>query len=173
ERLKDGESGLLIVRSPALMKGYLGQEELTNEVFIHGGYNTGDIVRIDEDGFIFITGRLARFAKIGGEMVPLDNVQEALQNYIDGLDQDSQTQIAVAAVPDPARGERIVVMHTGISCSNEDLINALSDFPPIFKPKSKDIKEVDKIPVLGTGKMDLKAVKTLAEDITLETSSQR
>ena len=73
-----GEEGLLLIYGPNVMKGYLGQPELTANVIRNGWYVTGDMARIDEDGFITLTGRLSRFAKIGGEMVPLERVEEEL-----------------------------------------------------------------------------------------------
>lgn len=163
EPLPQGESGLLVVRSPSRMMGYLKQDELTQEVFIHGGYNTGDIGHIDKDGFIYITGRLARFAKVGGEMVPLDNIQEKLQQFASDI--NAECLVAVAAVSDPQRGERLVVMHTGVNCEPDEMLKALDDLPPVFKPKSRDIHVVESLPVLGSGKLDLKGIKQLAEEI--------
>src|SRR5678816_2873969 len=73
-----GREGLLLVKGPNLMAGYLNQPERTAEVMRDGWYVTGDIASIDEDGFIFITDRLSRFSKIGGEMVPHLKVEEAV-----------------------------------------------------------------------------------------------
>ena len=163
QRLPHGESGLLMVRSPSRMQGYLAQPEKTAEAIIGDAYNTGDIGHIDEDGFLFITGRLARFAKVGGEMVPLDNVQEKLQRFAAEI--NAECMVAVAAVADPSRGERLIVMHTGLECDVNDLLGSLNELPPIFKPKSRDVHEVEALPVLGTGKLDLKGLKTLAETL--------
>ncbi len=165
DRLNPQEEGLLIARSPSRMAGYLGQADKTQEAFIHGGYNTGDIGRIDKDGFVYITGRMARFAKIGGEMVPLDNVEEALLSV---LPEEDECQLAVAAVPDNNRGERLIVLHTTCSISADDIlktINADNELPPIFRPKTRDFFQVDKIPLLGTGKRDLAQIKKLAEEL--------
>jgi acyl-[acyl-carrier-protein]-phospholipid O-acyltransferase/long-chain-fatty-acid--[acyl-carrier-protein] ligase len=159
--LPTGAEGLLVVRSPARMKGYLGRDDLTAAAFVHGGYNTGDVGRIDEEGFITITGRLARFAKIGGEMVPLDNVEAALQTAI-----GDAAEIAVAAVADPSKGERLVVLHTTVTIEVEVVLRALDAHPPLWRPKPKDFLPVDAIPKLGTGKRDLAAVKRLANEKT-------
>ncbi len=162
EELPVGEEGLIVVRSPARMQGYLNRPDLTEQVFILGGYNTGDIGKLDEDNFLYITGRLARFAKIGGEMIPLDKVEEVLQDFLIS-NHGEEFQLAIAAVPDAKKGEKIVALHTGLPCSEEEILKAAEKLPPIFKPKKTDFYRVPEIPVLGTGKRDLKAVKRLAE----------
>ncbi len=152
--------GLIVIRSPSRMLGYLKREDLTAKAFIHDGYNTGDMGRVDDDGFIHITGRLARFAKIAGEMVPLDNVEALLQA---GLAELSETlELAVAAVPDEARGERLVVLHTGYDGDWALILSRLDGQPALWKPKAKDIRAVATIPKLGTGKRDLAGLKALA-----------
>src|SRR5205085_2720962 len=85
----------------------LNKPELTEKVIRDGWYVTGDIARIDEDGFVTITGRLSRFAKVGGEMVPLERIEEELN----GILGSGERSVAVAAVPDEKRGERLVVLH--------------------------------------------------------------
>ncbi|MBA2479043.1 MAG: MFS transporter [Planctomycetes bacterium] len=157
EPLPPGSEGLLVVRSPSRMKGYLDRPDLTAKAFVAGGYNTGDIGRVDEDGFIFITGRLARFAKIGGEMVPLDNVETALQTVVGDI-----CEIAVAAIPDESRGERLIVLHTGYTGSIEDLLASLDGLPALWRPKPRDVRPVEAIPKLGTGKRDLAGITALA-----------
>lgn len=161
EVLPEGERGLLVVRSPARMLGYLGEEELTEKVFVHGGYNTGDIGWVDDDGFIYLTGRLARFAKIGGEMVPLDNIESALQRELDER-HEGEGAVAVTAIPDAARGERIVLLHEPLPCPVEELLVALEAFPPLFRPKPADVYEVRELPVLGSGKSDVAGLRELA-----------
>ncbi len=157
EVLAPGAEGLLIVRSAARMRGYLNREELTISAFIHDGYNTGDIGKIDRDGFVFITGRLARFAKIGGEMVPLDNVEAALQAQA-----GDDIEVAVAAIPDPAKGERLIVLTTGTVADTTTWLAGLESLPALWRPKSADIRVVEAIPKLGTGKRDLGGIKRVA-----------
>lgn len=166
EKLPPNTEGLLIVRSPARMRSYLGRPDLTERAFIHGGYNTGDIGKVDEDGFVFITGRLARFAKIAGEMVPLDNVQAALSAIA------AESEVVVSAVPDPNRGERLIVMHTGVTGGADALLKALDEQPALWRPKAKDIYLVESIPKLGTGKLDLARVKQLAWELSGDTKAK-
>ncbi|MCX6996112.1 MAG: AMP-binding protein, partial [Kiritimatiellaeota bacterium] len=106
--LPPGQPGLLLVRGPNVMLGYLGRPDLTAEVLRDGWYNTGDIARMDADGFVSITDRLSRFSKLGGEMVPHGAIEEELQR---GLGLSAQA-VAVTAVPDEKRGEKLVVLHT-------------------------------------------------------------
>jgi len=101
------EPGLLLVRGPNIMRGYLNKPEKTAEVLQDGWYNTGDVARMDEDGFIRITDRLSRFSKIGGEMVPHIKVEDLLQELAGATEQI----FVVTAVPDEKKGERLVVLH--------------------------------------------------------------
>jgi acyl-[acyl-carrier-protein]-phospholipid O-acyltransferase/long-chain-fatty-acid--[acyl-carrier-protein] ligase len=155
-----GEEGMLIIRGPNVMRGYLGRDDLTAEVIRDGWYITGDIAVVDEDGFIRITGRLSRFSKIGGEMVPHGKIEESLQQAA-----ESDIQVfAVTAVPDEKKGERIAVLHT----LDEERIPALVErlgemgLPNLFIPRADQFVRVDELPILGTGKLDLRGIKTVA-----------
>ncbi|MCC6155597.1 MAG: MFS transporter, partial [Candidatus Hydrogenedentes bacterium] len=163
ERLPHGVPGLLLVKGPNIMKGYLGQPEKTAAVLKDGWYNTGDIATIDEEGFIVITDRLARFSKIAGEMVPHTKVEETLHKL---LDMNEQT-FAVTSVPDEQKGERLIVLHTLMDGELEVLVDKLkdSDLPNLWRPKPTSFYRIAEIPVLGTGKMDLKKVKSLAKEM--------
>jgi acyl-[acyl-carrier-protein]-phospholipid O-acyltransferase / long-chain-fatty-acid--[acyl-carrier-protein] ligase len=103
-----GQPGLLLVRGPNVMKGYLGKPAETTRVLRDGWYVTGDIAAIDEDGFLEITDRLSRFSKIGGEMIPHIRVEEKLHE----LANSSEQVFAVTGVPDEKKGERLLVLHT-------------------------------------------------------------
>jgi acyl-[acyl-carrier-protein]-phospholipid O-acyltransferase / long-chain-fatty-acid--[acyl-carrier-protein] ligase len=164
EELDSGGPGLLAVKGPNVMKGYIGRDDLTREAIQDGWYITGDIVEIDDDGFVTITDRLARFSKIGGEMVPHGRVEEALHQAAEATEQ----LFAVTAIRDAKKGERLVVVHVGIEYSADYLCECLkkSDLPNIFIPKPRDFVKVEELPVLGTGKMDLRAIKQIAEDNT-------
>jgi acyl-[acyl-carrier-protein]-phospholipid O-acyltransferase / long-chain-fatty-acid--[acyl-carrier-protein] ligase len=166
EPLPVGAIGLLVVRSASRMRSYLNRNDLTEKAFMHGGYNTGDIGHIDSDGFVHITGRLARFAKIGGEMVPLDHVEIAVQAAVLSIThENSSIEIAVAAVSDSSRGERLLVLHTGFSGDWEKLLGTLDQLPSLWRPRARDVHQVDLIPKLGTGKRDLAAIKTIAASL--------
>jgi acyl-[acyl-carrier-protein]-phospholipid O-acyltransferase / long-chain-fatty-acid--[acyl-carrier-protein] ligase len=156
--LPTGQEGLLVVRTPARMQGYLGRDDLTTKAFLQGGYDTGDVGIVDADGFIRITGRLARFAKIAGEMVPLDTVEAALQSP-----HAEHCEIAVAAVADPDRGERLIVLVAGENPPGADeIVAGAAGLAALWRPKAKDVHRVDALPRLGTGKRDLSGVKKLA-----------
>ena len=110
---------------------------------------TGDVARIDADGFIHITGRLSRFSKIGGEMVPHIRIEEAIRKLLE-LDED-ELRLAVAAVPDEKKGERLVVLHTGLPLSGEDICRRLaqSGLPPLWIPSADSFRQVEAIPGAG------------------------
>ncbi len=153
-----GQPGLLLVRGPNVMLGYLGKPDLTAEVIRDGWYRTGDIAKIDDEGFVSITDRLSRFSKIGGEMVPHGAIEEDLQR---GLGAATQV-IAVTAAPDEKRGEKLVLIHTPEAGGVEKLraVLAASALPNLWKPG--EFVAVEKLPLLGTGKLDLRALKQLA-----------
>jgi len=156
--------GMLLVKGPNVMKGYLAQPDETAKVIRDGWYTTGDIAYVDNDGFIFITGRLSRFSKIGGEMVPHLNVEEAIQKIVGG-EEDGELKAVVTSVPDEKKGERLIVVHTRLNASADVICKKLADvgLPNLWIPSTDSFFEVDAIPVLGSGKTDLKAVADLAK----------
>lgn len=161
EELDSGRDGLLWVTGGNVMVGYLGKPEKTAEVVKDGWYNTGDVGHLDDDGFITLTGRLARFAKIGGEMVPLEMLEEELHQVL----QTGDRVLAVTSVPDPAKGERLVILHTALPWGDpRQLCQKLSErnLPNLWLPKERDFYQVEALPLLGTGKLDLQRVKRLA-----------
>ena len=160
--LEPGEPGMILVNGPNIMVGYLKRPDLTEKAMDGAWYVTGDIGMVDEDGFLTITDRLARFSKIGGEMVPHGVIEEKLHEAI----VQEEKVFAVTSVPDNRRGERIVVLHT---IDPEELPGVLErlqtmGLPNLFIPKKDDFIEVDKLPILGTGKTDLRVVKKTAMD---------
>jgi acyl-[acyl-carrier-protein]-phospholipid O-acyltransferase/long-chain-fatty-acid--[acyl-carrier-protein] ligase len=158
--LPTGEGGLLLVKGPNIMLGYLDDPKKTAAVLKDGWYATGDIAALDEDGFITITDRLARFSKIGGEMVPHTKIEEKLHDLL-GLTEQS---LIVASVPDESKGERLVVLHTLTDEQLDELLAKIgeSDLPNLWRPRPTAFYRIEAIPVLGTGKMDLKQAKKLA-----------
>ncbi|ABF43052.1 AMP-dependent synthetase and ligase [Candidatus Koribacter versatilis Ellin345] len=160
-----GEPGLLLVRGPNVMQGYLGRPQKTAEVLHDGWYNTGDIAAIDDDGFVKITDRLSRFSKIGGEMVPHIRVEDKLQEIIGATEQ----VFAVTAVPDEKKGERLVVLHTLKDEQVQECVSqiAKSDLPPLWKVRADQFVHVDALPYLGTGKLDLRRLREIALGTTV------
>ena len=155
-----GQPGLMLVRGPNVMQGYLGKPEKTAEVLHDGWYTTGDIAAIDEDGFLQITDRLSRFSKIGGEMVPHIKVEERLHELAGATEQ----AFVVASVPDEKKGERLVVLHKLSDARLQEVLEKLSqtDLPNLWKPRGDQFFHVDSFPLLGTGKLDLRKVKDMA-----------
>lgn len=160
--LPPNETGMLLVKGPNVMSGYLNKPELTAKVVRDGWYVTGDIARVDDDGFIFITDRLSRFSKIAGEMVPHGKVEDALHQ---AAAVSTQT-FAVTAVPDEKKGEKLAVLHTFSESRIGDLVAKLTDMglPNLFVPRPDQFVKVDALPILGTGKLDLRAMKQIAKD---------
>ncbi len=164
EDLPVGAPGLLLIKGPNVMKGYMDEPEKTAEVLRDGWYSTGDIAFVDKQGFITITGRLSRFSKIGGEMVPHINIEEAIQDFVQG-EEDEVVRAAVAAVPDAKKGERLVVLYTEIEKTPQEICEYLGtlSFPNLWIPSVDSFVRVDSIPVLGTGKLDLKGLEQMAK----------
>jgi acyl-[acyl-carrier-protein]-phospholipid O-acyltransferase/long-chain-fatty-acid--[acyl-carrier-protein] ligase len=162
ELLEPGNPGMLLVKGPNVMKGYLGREDLSAGVMQDGWYVTGDIAVMDEDGFLRITDRLSRFSKIGGEMVPHGRIEEALQEAAGATIQ----VFAVTAVPDERKGERLAVLHTLDKAAIPPLLDKLaaSGLPNLFIPRRDGFVKVEALPVLGTGKLDLRAIKEVAAE---------
>jgi acyl-[acyl-carrier-protein]-phospholipid O-acyltransferase / long-chain-fatty-acid--[acyl-carrier-protein] ligase len=158
-----GTSGLILVRGPQVMIGYLNRPDATAKVLKDGWYNTGDIGYVDADGFLRITDRLSRFSKIAGEMVPHMGVESAIQNAL-GL---SEPCVAVTALPDPKRGERLFVLYSPeMTASPSEVVARLqaAELPRIWVPSAEDFVPVDAIPILGTGKVDLRRLKEMAAE---------
>ena len=165
--LAAGQPGLLLVRGPNVMQGYLGRPEKTAEVLCDGWYVTGDVAAIDEDGFLQITDRLSRFSKIGGEMVPHIKVEEKLHELAGVTEQT----FVVTGVPDEKKGERLVVLHKLADGQLPACLEKLSqcDLPNLWKPRADQFFRVEAFPQLGTGKLDLRKVREIAMKSSTET----
>jgi acyl-[acyl-carrier-protein]-phospholipid O-acyltransferase/long-chain-fatty-acid--[acyl-carrier-protein] ligase len=158
------QSGMIEISGPNVMQGYLNQPELTAKVMNNGWYITGDVGFVDADGFIHITGRESRFSKIGGEMVPHIQIEEEL-NKIVGGDEDI-LKLAVCGVPDEKKGEKIIVLYTELPEEPDAIIKKLiaAGLPSIYIPSPDGFIKVDAIPILGTGKLDLRGLQNLAKE---------
>ncbi|HEU4637423.1 MAG TPA: AMP-binding protein, partial [Candidatus Binatia bacterium] len=154
-----GQEGLLLVKGPNCMLGYLHQPELTAQVFRDEWYVTGDIATIDEDGFIRITDRMSRFSKIGGEMVPHMRIEEMINQIL------GSAAAVVTALPYEQRGEKLIAFYTHNGVSRDELWNRLnqSALPKLWIPKRENLFTLESIPLLGSGKIDLKQIKLLAQ----------
>ena len=157
--------GLLLVKGPNLMAGYLDDPARTSEARRGDWYVTGDIALIDDSGFIRITDRLSRFSKIGGEMVPHMKVEESINALL-----DEPCASAVTGIPDASRGERLVVFFTDPHRKPQELWESLAatELPRLWLPKRDDFHFVDVLPTLGSGKLDLRAIRQMALERQVE-----
>ena len=147
------DAGRLHVRGPNVMLGYIHVENPGEIVPPEGGWHdTGDVVAIDDEGYLSIRGRLKRFAKVGGESVSLSVVE----NCASALWPDHQH--AAIAVPDDRRGESIVLVTTNPEASRSDLLVWVQNHgvPELAVPRR--VIRVNDIPVMGSGKIDYRAV---------------
>ena len=160
---------MIEISGPNVMSGYLNQPELTAKVMNNGWYITGDVGLVDSDGYIHITGRESRFSKIGGEMVPHIQVEEEINKIIGG-DEDLLT-LAVSSVPDEKKGEKLIVLYTQLPEEPSAIVKKLIEagLPSIYVPGIDSFIQVDAIPILGTGKLDLRGLQKLALEKTQAT----
>ncbi|HEX2101340.1 MAG TPA: AMP-binding protein, partial [Candidatus Synoicihabitans sp.] len=163
------EQGIVVLRGANVFGGYLKDPAKTATAFRDDWFVTGDLGRFDEDGFLTIEGRLTRFSKIGGEMVPHGTIEQEVIRAFD-LDQSEGYTVAVVGVPDSAKGEAIVLLTT-LELRLDELRDKLTaaGMPNLWVPRQ--ILRVERIPVLGTGKLDLKGCKQLAVESASGTSA--
>jgi acyl-[acyl-carrier-protein]-phospholipid O-acyltransferase/long-chain-fatty-acid--[acyl-carrier-protein] ligase len=168
--LAPGTPGLLLVRGPNVTPGYASDPQRTAEALRDGWYSTGDIATLDKDGFLAITDRLARFSKIGGEMVPHGRVEEALREAharrAGGAPAGAnELELAVVAVPDEKKGERLVVLHSHARLEPRAWLDELArgGLPALFRPREGDFVALPELPRLPTGKLDLAAARACAQ----------
>lgn len=161
ETLPCGATGVLVVRGPNVFRGYHDDAAATEAVLRDGWFTTGDLARFDEDGFLYIEGRLSRFSKVGGEMVPHVTVEQRIIEVMGWREFESQP-VVVVGVPDAAKGESLVALTT--EAVSADVLRdrlAAEGMPNLWIPKL--VIQVDRIPTLGTGKLDLQGCRRLAE----------
>jgi acyl-[acyl-carrier-protein]-phospholipid O-acyltransferase/long-chain-fatty-acid--[acyl-carrier-protein] ligase len=147
--------GRLLVRGPNVMAGYLRDGAIEGPA--EGWYDTGDIVTVDAEGYVTIVGRVKRFAKLGGEMVSLAAAEGIAETAVPA------TRHAVVSLPDPRRGEKLVLVTEAHDFDRNRLLEAAHrlGMPEIAVPR--EVIEIDQMPLLGTGKTDYPAVARLAE----------
>jgi len=156
-------SGMIWLRGSNIFKEYLNLPDQTNDVIHDNWFRTGDIGKVDKDGFLYIEGRLSRFSKIAGEMVPHETVEAHINNAL-GYDSESEKKIAIIGIPDESKGESLVLL-SSVDMS-EDAIKDLrkkllnSGVAALWIPKK--IIQVESIPSLASGKLDIKGCETLA-----------
>ena len=153
--------GMLLISGGNVMHGYLGRPQETAAAIRDGWYVTGDIAKYDEDGFLTITDRLARFSKIGGEMVPHQKIEDELH----GILGTTERVCVVTSIPDERKGERLVVLHTAMNgMSPSQLWRSLNErgLPNLWMPSERDFIQIPEMPLLGSGKVDLKRIKEMA-----------
>jgi acyl-[acyl-carrier-protein]-phospholipid O-acyltransferase/long-chain-fatty-acid--[acyl-carrier-protein] ligase len=159
------QQGLIWLKGANVFGGYLNNPKKSAEVLHDGWFLTGDVGRMDDDGFLYIEGRISRFSKIGGEMVPHETLEAEITKAL-GLDQESERKIAIVGVPDAQKGEAIVLLSTvaGVALEQEciDLRYKLMDagIPSLWCPKR--IIPIPEIPILASGKLDIKGCSDLA-----------
>ncbi len=166
------ERGMLWMRGPNLFNGYLGKPEMHDEIFYGKWFKTGDIAQMDLNGFLSLSGRLSRFSKVGGEMVPHEGVEQIISRALELSPDNPEVQIAVTGISDPQKGEALVLLstlpqHIDHTKEKENLLQIRQylikeHIPNLWTPKY--IVPVECIPVLPTGKLDLRACKQLAQE---------
>ena len=163
EALPPDTPGLMLVKAGSVMKGYLNDPENTAKVIRDGYYVTGDIASMSHEGYITITGRLSRFSKIGGEMVPHELVEMSINEVL----QSDARVIAVTGKSDPKRGEKLIVFYAMEEFDAPKMVEALREknLPNLWIPKADDFIKLDAIPLLGSGKIDLQVLKKMAEEL--------
>jgi acyl-[acyl-carrier-protein]-phospholipid O-acyltransferase/long-chain-fatty-acid--[acyl-carrier-protein] ligase len=156
------ETGMLWLRGVNIFEGYLDDPKRTAEVLHDGWLKTGDIGRFDEDGFLYIEGRLSRFSKIGGEMVPHETIEQKIIDLLELSGRDERL-VAVIGVQDEAKGEALVLL-SAVDLDLAELRKKLQEagVPNLWIPKQ--VHRVDSIPVLASGKLDLKKCQALAAE---------
>lgn len=154
-----GATGILLLRGANIFSRYLGDAS-PGASLRDGWFVTWDLARIDDDGFVSIEGRVARFSKIGGEMVPHGTIEQRIADLF-GVDAGEAQAVVVTGVPDEAKGESLVVLTTlAISAAEIRERLAAAGFTNLWIPR--EVVRIAAIPLLGTGKLDIAGCRRLA-----------
>ncbi len=160
ERMPQGAIGMLLLRGPSVFGGYLESESPQPFVSFEGAswYRTGDLVRQDEAGNLVFAGRLKRFVKMGGEMVSLPAVEEALLAAF-GRPDDEEVPLALEALEHEGRADLVLFTTRPIAREEANAAIREAGFSPIHNVRL--VRCLERIPLLGTGKTDYRALKAL------------
>jgi len=158
EKCKTGEVGKILVKGDLIMKGYLGQPELTAEAIVDGWYNTGDMGFFDEDEYLWHSGRFKRFVKIGGEMVSLVKVENVMEQHL-----PEGVSCCIVEIPDEIKGATIVAAVTKDINKIAILRKMGNELPNIALPRQFFV--IEELPMMGTGKIDFRSVSELVNDM--------
>ncbi|QSH40780.1 AMP-binding protein [Lentisphaerota bacterium ZTH] len=166
ELLPPDTDGLMLVKGANVMQGYLNEPEKTAEVMHGDFYITGDIAQMNESGYITITGRLSRFSKIAGEMVP----HELVEKEINELLLSEERCIAVCGMEDARKGEKLMVFYSNMELDAQEIVQELRSkgLPNLWIPRAENFIFMEKIPMLGSGKLDLAALQKVTENLKTE-----
>ncbi len=161
KEVPEGKEGLILIKGPTIMEGYYKSPELTRQAFHDGYYITGDVGKCDK-GFLYITDRLKRFAKIGGELIPLTPIEDKLSRILDEHTDKEKRCCAVVNIPNPQKGESLVAF---VVKNNPDklALNKKLGFlglPSLSRPHH--YVPINAIPLLPSGKVDYKCIKQVA-----------
>jgi acyl-[acyl-carrier-protein]-phospholipid O-acyltransferase/long-chain-fatty-acid--[acyl-carrier-protein] ligase len=163
EELPLTSTGIVWFRGANVFSGYLRDEQKTRAALRDGWFVTGDLGRFDQEGFLYIEGRVSRFSKVGGEMVPHGTVEQKIIEVYQ-IEEGEVPKIVVVGVPDSTKGEAIVLL-TSIAINGDDLRERLfqAGLPNLWIPKI--IRRVEEIPLLGSGKTDFRGCQRLAIEV--------
>ncbi|MFA7232349.1 MAG: AMP-binding protein, partial [Victivallaceae bacterium] len=163
EIMPPNKDGLLLVKGANVMQGYLNDPEKTAEVIRDGWYITGDIAHMNERGYITITGRLSRFSKIAGEMVP----HELIEKEINEILQTEERSIAVCGAEDSQKGEKLMVFYSDNNIVPQNIVEQLRKrgLPNLWVPRPDNFIYIEHIPMLGSGKLDFATLKKMAAEL--------
>ncbi len=167
-RLTLDEQGMIWFKGPNVFKGYVGREDLNEGIFKDGWFKTGDLGRVDLNGMLTLGGRRSRFSKIGGEMVPHEVVENAIEEFVTHPEGFAGRAVAVVGVPDTQKGEALVLLscvhHSQLTQALDEIRTYMVEqgLPRLWCPR--EIIPVETIPALPTGKMDLRGCQMLANE---------
>lgn len=162
------EQGMIWLKGVNIFHGYVGREDLNEGIFKDGWFKTGDLGFVDLNGFLTLGGRRSRFSKVGGEMVPHEVVENAIEDFVVRPEGFMGRAVAVMGVPDPQKGEALVLLSCVHSSKLVKELDSIREklveqgIPRLWCPR--EIIPVEAIPLLPTGKMDLRGCQILVQE---------